>query len=128
MGWPALRLRVRAPHGLLERARAVSLRLPGQHPRAYRDYQGRMLTDEVTTAIAVAELFTDDFLTGLLPLLRHGAALGPWRLAVAASSTGPEKARLVEAEAVRADHYGVLGVVVGSWITGARAWVFPPPM
>ncbi|WP_260634061.1 hypothetical protein [Streptomyces angustmyceticus] len=98
-------LRVRAPHGLLERARAVSLRLPGQHPRAYRDYQGRMLTDAVTTAIAAAESFTDDFITGLLPLLRHGAALGLWRLTVAATSTGPEKAWLVEAEAVRADLY-----------------------
>ncbi|MEV5485658.1 MULTISPECIES: hypothetical protein [Streptomyces] len=95
-------LRVRAPHGLLERARAVSLRLPGQHPRAYRDYQGRMLTDAVTTAIARNERFDDNFLTGLLPLLRHGAALGLWRLTVAATSTGPEKAWLVEAEAVRA--------------------------
>ncbi|WP_030872358.1 hypothetical protein [Streptomyces sp. NRRL S-37] len=69
-------LRIRAPADLLERARAVCLRLPGQHPRAYRDYQGRMLTDAVTTAIARDEPFDDDFLTGLLPLLRHGAALG----------------------------------------------------
>lgn len=98
-------LRVRAPTDLLERARAVSLRLPGQHRRAYRDYQGRMLTDAVTTAIAVAEPFTDAFLTGLLPLLRHGAALGLWRLAVAETSTGPEKAWLVGAEAVRVDHW-----------------------
>ncbi|MGW2767330.1 hypothetical protein [Streptomyces sp. NPDC001275] len=97
-------LRVRAPAGLLERARAVSLRLPGQHPRAYRDYQGRMLTDAVTTAIARNEPFDDDFLTGLLPLLRHGAALGLWRLAAAATSTRPEKAWLLEARAVRAAH------------------------
>jgi len=84
-------LRVRAPADLLERARAVSLRLPGQHPRAYRDYQGRMLTDAVTTAIARDEPFDDDFLTGLLPLLRHGAALGLWRLTTAATSTRPER-------------------------------------
>ncbi|MBL1087442.1 hypothetical protein JK359_36755 [Streptomyces actinomycinicus] len=97
-------LRVRAPASLLVRARAVSLQLPGQHPRAHRDYQSRLLTDAVTTAIAQAEPFTDPFLTGLLPLLRHGAALGLWRLAVAASSTAPEKAWLKEAEVVRAGH------------------------
>ncbi|MEU1596618.1 hypothetical protein ABZ468_28135 [Streptomyces sp. NPDC005708] len=97
-------LRVRAPASLLDRARAVSLQLPGQHPRAHRDYQGRMLTDAVTTAIAQTEPFTDTFLTGLLPLLRHGAALGLWRLVVAATSTAPEKAWLKEAEVVRAGH------------------------
>ncbi|MFB6643771.1 hypothetical protein ACFCYF_41815 [Streptomyces chartreusis] len=96
-------LRVRVPADLLERARAVSLRLPGQHPRAYRDYQGRMLTDAVTTAIARDEPFDDDFLSGLLPLLRHGAALGLWRLA-AATSTRPEKAWLLEARTIRAEH------------------------
>ncbi len=105
------------PRGLAAAAGPAPARLPGlPGPRT--------LTDAVTTAIAVAELFTDDFLTGLLPLLRHGAALGLWRLAVAASSTGPEKARLVEGEAVRADHYGVLGAVVGSWMTGAKRGSF----
>ncbi|MEU1702211.1 hypothetical protein [Streptomyces pseudogriseolus] len=97
-------LRVRAPASLLERARAVSLQLPGQHRRAHRDYQGRMLTDAVTTAIARAEPFTDNFLTDLLPLLRHGAALGLWRLAMAATSTAPEKAWLERAEVVREGH------------------------
>ncbi|MBP5859144.1 hypothetical protein F6456_00025 [Streptomyces sp. LBUM 1484] len=33
-------LRLRVPAGLLERARTVSLRLPGQYQRAFRDYQG----------------------------------------------------------------------------------------
>ncbi|GAA5068767.1 hypothetical protein [Streptomyces similanensis] len=94
-------LRLRAPSALLERARAVSLRQPGQHPR---DYQGSMLTDAVTTSIVRAEPFEDDFLTGLLPLLRHGAALVLWRLAAAATSTRPEKAGLLEATAVRAAH------------------------
>ncbi|MFG2275842.1 hypothetical protein ACGFNY_39530 [Streptomyces chartreusis] len=96
-------LRVRARADLVERARAISLRLPGQHPRAYPDYQGRMLTDTATTAIARDEPFDDDFLSGLLPLLRHGAALGLWRLA-AATSTRPEKACLLEARVVRAVH------------------------
>ncbi|WP_399437353.1 hypothetical protein [Streptomyces sp. WAC07149] len=99
-------LRLRADPGLLERARAVSLRLPGQHPRAYRDYQGRMLTDAVITAIAVAEPFTDDFLDGFLPVLRHRAAFGLWRLVTASTSTGPEKDYLVRAEGVRANSWG----------------------
>jgi hypothetical protein len=44
------------------------------------------------TAIAVREPFADEFLEGLLPLLRHDAALGLWHLAVAATSTVPESA------------------------------------
>jgi len=44
----------------------VSLRLPGQSPRAYRDYQARLLTDAVMTAIAVDEPIVDEFLDGLL--------------------------------------------------------------
>lgn len=94
-------LRLRAPAGLLERARAVSLRLPGQYARSHRDYQARTLTDAVMTAIAMAEPIIDDFLDGLEPLLRHRSALGLWLLATAATSTGPEKAVLVEAERAR---------------------------
>ncbi|MFF1872989.1 hypothetical protein [Kitasatospora herbaricolor] len=94
-------LRLRAPADLLERARAVSLTLPGQYERAYRDYQSRRLTDAVMTAIARVEPFTDDFLGSLLPMLRHRAALGLWRLTTAVTSTKPEKALLVEAEAIR---------------------------
>jgi hypothetical protein len=84
-------LRLRAQPGLLERARAVSLRLPGQYARSHRDYQARTLTDAVMTAIAAAEPIVDDFLEGLLPLLRQRAALGLWRLATAATATGPER-------------------------------------
>ncbi|MFE2728933.1 hypothetical protein, partial [Kitasatospora sp. NPDC059327] len=94
-------LRLRADADLLERARAMSLRLPGQYERAHRDYQGRMLTDAVMTAIAAAAPFTDDFLDGLLPVLRHRAALGLWRLTTAITSTKPENVLLVEAEAIR---------------------------
>ncbi|MEU6278078.1 hypothetical protein ABZ871_37640 [Streptomyces populi] len=94
-------LRLRAPAGLLERARAVSLRLPGQHQRANGDYQARILTDAVTTAIAVTEPFTDDFLQGLLPLLRHEAALGLWRLTAADTSTKPERDLLTKAGVLR---------------------------
>jgi hypothetical protein len=85
-------LRLRLASGVAQRARAVSLRLPGQAERAHRDYQARLLTDAVMTAIAVQEPFTDEFLDGLMPLLRHGAAVGLWRLAVAATSTAPENA------------------------------------
>lgn len=94
-------LRLRADVELLERARAVSLRLPGQYQRAYRDYQGRMLTDAVITAIARAQPFTDAFLSGLLPVLRHRAALALWRLVTAGTSTRPEKDLLTEASAIR---------------------------
>ncbi|MFF8932334.1 hypothetical protein ACF1AO_34285 [Streptomyces longwoodensis] len=87
-------LRLRAQPDLLERARAVSLRLPGQYARGHRDYQARTLTDAVMTAIATAEPIVDDFLEGLLPLLRQRAALGLWRLATAATATGPEREAL----------------------------------
>ncbi len=83
-------LRLRLVPGMIARARAVSLRLPGQSLRAHRDYQSRLLTDAVMTAIAVQEPFADEFLEGLLPLLRHGAAIGLWQLVVAATSTTPE--------------------------------------
>jgi hypothetical protein len=94
-------LRLRVSDGLLERARAVSLLLPGQYERAFRDYQGRVLTDAVVTAIAVAEPFTDEFLDGLLPLLRHRAARNLWRLATVVLTTGPELELLDAAEEVR---------------------------
>ncbi len=87
-------LRLRLVPGMTGRARAVSLRLPGQSLRAHRDYQARLLTDAMMTAIAVQEPFADEFLEGLLPLLRHAAAAGLWKLAVAATSTAPENAIL----------------------------------
>ncbi|MFI7643354.1 hypothetical protein [Nonomuraea sp. NPDC049400] len=95
-------LRLRLPSDLGPRARAVSLRLAGQSPRAHRDYQSRSLTDAVMTAIAVEEPFVDEVLDGLLPLLRHGSARGLWYLAVAATSTAPELAVLTKAEILRA--------------------------
>ncbi|NYH55354.1 hypothetical protein HNR06_004943 [Nocardiopsis arvandica] len=84
------RLPFRAEPGLIDRARDVSLRLPGQSQRAHRDYQSRLLTDAVMTAIAAEEPFVDEFLEGMLPLLRHRSALGLWKLAVAMTSTQPE--------------------------------------
>jgi hypothetical protein len=98
-----VRMRLRADPDMLERARAVSLRLPGQARRAYRDYQARLLTDAVMTAIAVREPFTDEFLEDLLPLLRHRAVLGFWGLVVAVSSTAAELAVCDKAEAIRAE-------------------------
>ncbi|MEV6654145.1 hypothetical protein [Streptomyces sp. NPDC051219] len=94
-------MRLRLPTGLAERARTVSLRLRGQYQRAYRDYQGRMLTDAVMTAIAVAEPVTDAFLDGLLPLLRQRAARNLWKLAAATLCTRPEILLMDAAERVR---------------------------
>ncbi|MGX1542584.1 hypothetical protein [Streptomyces adustus] len=94
-------VRLRAERDLLERARAVSLCLPGQHRRSHRDYQARVLTDAVMTAIAATEPFTDDALHGLPPFLRHRAALGLWRLTTAETSTGPERELLIAAEDIR---------------------------
>jgi hypothetical protein len=96
-------LRLRLDPGVADRARAVSLQLPGQAPRAHPHYQARLLSDAVLTAIARVTPFTDEFLTGLLPLLRHRAALGLWHLAVAATSTGPEDAVRDAAELLRAE-------------------------
>ncbi|MEU0403748.1 hypothetical protein ABZ318_26660 [Streptomyces sp. NPDC006197] len=98
---PGTPLRLRLPAGLADRARAVSLHLPGQYPRAHRDYQSRALTDAVMTAIAYAEPFTDDVLGGLLPLLRHRAARNLWRLASVALCTRPEVHLLHAAEKLR---------------------------
>ena len=99
-------LRLRLVPGMIPRARAVSLRLPGQSPRAHRDYQTRLLTDAVMTAIAVQQPFADEFLEGLLPLLRHRAAVGLWQLAVAATSTRPEDIICNAAEEARSQGGG----------------------
>ena len=101
-------LRLRLVSGLIPRARAVSLRLPGQSLRAHPDYQARLLTGAVMTAIAVQEPFADEFLKGLLPLLRHRAAVGLWQLAVAATSTAPENAIHDAAEEARSQVGGFL--------------------
>lgn len=98
---PGRPVRMRAERDLLERARSVSLSLPGQYRRSHRDYQARVLTDAVMTAIAAVERFTDDALDGLLPLLRHRAARGLWRLTTAQTSTGPERELLIAAEDIR---------------------------
>lgn len=84
-------LRLRLSAGVADRARAVSLRLPGQARRAHRDYEARLLTDAVVTAIAVQEPVIDEFLDGLPLLVRHQAALGLWQLAASALMTIPER-------------------------------------
>jgi hypothetical protein len=87
---PGRQLRLRLDDGVADRARAVSLRLPGQERRAHHDYQARLLTDAVLTAIARVEPFSDDVLAGLKPLLRHRAALGLWHLTAATAITDAE--------------------------------------
>lgn len=96
-------LRLRLAPGMAERARAVSLRLPGQARRAHHDYQARLLTDAVVTAIAVQERFTDEFLDGLVPVLRHREAIGLWQLAVAVTSTASENVIRDAAEHARSE-------------------------
>ncbi|MET8838046.1 hypothetical protein ABZV78_29620 [Micromonospora sp. NPDC004540] len=104
--WPTPHvLRLRVAPGVISRARSVALRLPGQSIRGHRDYQARSLTDAVITAIAMQEPFADEFLEGVLPLLRHNAALGLWKLAVATTSTAPENAIHDAAEEARS-HVG----------------------
>lgn len=89
---PGSPLRLRIDADVLEQAKQLALRLPGQSERAHRDYAARLLTDAMMTAIASEEPFDDEFLAGLLPMLRHGSALGLWLLAVAATGTDPERA------------------------------------
>lgn len=110
---PGRPLRLRLPRGLTARARAVAFRLPGQSVRSHADYQARLLTDAMMTAIAVHERLSDEFLDGLLPLLRRDAALGLWHLAAAATSTFPENVIRDAADVARdaempADHRQVL--------------------
>ncbi|MTK05175.1 hypothetical protein [Micromonospora sp. CP22] len=85
-----VQVRLRLDEGVADQARAVSLRLPGQYLHGHRDYQARLLTDAVMTAIARHEPITDEVLDGVMPLLRHGTALGLWRLTTAAISTRSE--------------------------------------
>lgn len=84
-------LRLRLAAGVADRARAMSLRLPGQARRAHRDYEARLLTDAVVTAIAVQEPVTDEFLAGLPLVIRHRAAFGLWQLATSTLMTIPER-------------------------------------
>jgi hypothetical protein len=96
-----VQLRLRLDAGIADRARDVSLQLPGQHLRGHRDYQARLLTDAVMTAIARQEPISDEVLDGVMPLLRHGAALGLWRLVTAATSTRSELEVFKRAESSR---------------------------
>ncbi|MET9259512.1 hypothetical protein [Amycolatopsis sp. NPDC004079] len=96
-----IRLRLRLPLGLTERARTVSLSLPGQSLRARKDYQARQLTDAVMTAIATVSPFSDNFLRGLPPLLLHCTAIRLWQAAVAATCTTAERDLINEAYQLR---------------------------
>lgn len=92
-------LRLRLDPGVAERARAVSLRLPGQPVRGGpRDYQARPLADAVLAAIERVRPLVDPVLDGLLRLITHDAARGLWELVVAASLTGAEEELLSDAD------------------------------
>lgn len=95
---PRVRLSMRLPEGLVAQARDVALVLPGQtQGGGIADYQARGLTDSVMTAIAAVEPLTDELLAGLRGCVRHQAAVGLWRLVVAATLTSEEQRVVLDA-------------------------------
>lgn len=91
-------VRLRVDQGTVEEARSLAFRLPGQPlRRGPGDYQARLLTDAVMTAIARAEPFDDLFLADLLPLVRQRAALELWHLVVDLTLTRAEREALARA-------------------------------
>jgi Ribbon-helix-helix protein, copG family len=108
---PGRLVRLRLVPGTTDRLRSVALKLPGQSQRGHPEYQARLLTDAVVTAIARAEPFTDSALLGLLPLLRQRAAVGLWLMAAAASASEAERALHGQAERIRAGMWGTNTVV-----------------
>lgn len=95
---PRVRLSMRLPEGLAALARDVALVLPGQtQGGGIADYQARRLTDSVMTAIAAVEPLTDELLAGLRGCVRHQAAVGLWRLVVAATLTSEEQRVVLDA-------------------------------
>jgi hypothetical protein len=100
---PRIRLSMRLPEDLAANARAVALVLPGQtRGGGIADYQARRLTDSVMTAIAAVTPLSDDVLGGLRGCIRHQAAIGLWRLAVAATLTREEQ-RVIDHARSRVD-------------------------
>lgn len=86
------RLAIRLEPWMSDAAHTTSLRLPGQAAsRGHHDYSRRPLTDEILTALAKAHPFTIEGLEQLPAVLSHGAAVGLWRLTVAATLTPAEK-------------------------------------
>jgi hypothetical protein len=93
-----VRVPFRADPDTVSRAAALALRLPGQPwRRGHGHYSPRPLTDALTVAISSARSFTDDGLEGLPALVTHGAALGLWRLTVAATLSAAERRVLLTA-------------------------------
>lgn len=98
-GVKTISVRLRVDQNVVEEARSLAFRLPGQPlRRGHGDYQARLLTDAVMTAIARAEPFDDPFLVDLLPLVRQRAALELWHLVVELTLTGAEREALARAD------------------------------
>ena len=71
---------------------ALTLRLPGQAKRrGLKDYARSPLTEALTTAIARERHFDVPGLEGIPPIWTQAAAIGLWRLTVAATLTVPEQ-------------------------------------
>jgi len=93
-----VRIAFRADPDVVSRATSFALRLPGQPwRRGPGHYSPRPLTDALTVAIAAARPFADDGLDDLPALITQGAALGLWRLTVAATLSNAEKRVLLTA-------------------------------
>lgn len=101
--------RVRVPARLrvdtVEQLTALTLRLPGQpRRRGLKDYARSPLAEALTTAIARERPFDVAGLEGIPPIWTQAAAVGLWRLTVAATLTVPEQlAVLGNLEALDAD-------------------------
>lgn len=94
-------LRVRCDKDLWDTARGLAFRLPGQSAfRGHSDYQARLGTDAILTAITRVERLPDAAV-GSHQLLTRRQANGLWRMAVESTRTAPERdvARRAEAAA-----------------------------
>ncbi len=76
----------------MERLTALTLRLPGQpRRRGLKDYARSPLAEALTTAIAREQSFVVPGLESVPPIWTQAAAVGLWRLTVAATLTVPEQ-------------------------------------
>lgn len=100
-----VRVPARLPVDSMEKLAVLTLRLPGQpRRRGLKDYARSPLAEALTTAIAREKPFDVPGLEGIPPIWTQAAAVGLWRLTVAATLTVPEQlAVLGNLEALGAD-------------------------
>lgn len=87
-----IRVPARLESGTMEKLSMLTLRLPGQpRRRGQKDYARSPLAEALTTAISLEAPFKVDGLAGIPQIWTHSAAVGLWRLTVAATLTTPEQ-------------------------------------